>query len=70
MPNEPEKQIKIRLPESLHADISALADRDLRSLQAEIVFLLRKAVATRKSTEGSSEDEIRAPESLAGAYTY
>lgn len=43
-----EKRITLRLPAELHADIEELAQEDLRSLNAEIVVLLREAVAARK----------------------
>ncbi|RJP39727.1 MAG: Arc family DNA binding domain-containing protein [Phycisphaerales bacterium] len=42
------KSILIRLPESLWADIKRWADDDLRSVNAQIEFLLRESVRRRK----------------------
>lgn len=41
-------RITLRLPEDLHQAISELAKRDLRSLNAEIVTLLRLALEEKK----------------------
>jgi hypothetical protein len=43
-----EKVLSLRLPAALHKKIAALAEKDLRSLNAEIVFLLTKAVEGEK----------------------
>ncbi len=42
------KSILIRLPESLWADIKRWADDDLRSVNAQIEFLLRESVRRRR----------------------
>lgn len=46
-----EKRITLRLPAELHAEIEELAKSDLRSLNAEIIILLREAVAARKQKD-------------------
>lgn len=46
---------QVRLPADLHRRIVQLAERDLRSLNAEMVWLLRRAVDTepeRQETPG------------------
>lgn len=45
---EPIVPITIRLPESLHLAIKALALTDVRSLNSEIVKLLSEAIAARQ----------------------
>ena len=42
------KAINVRLPEPLHAELVAAAEDDLRSLQSEILVLLREALEWRK----------------------
>ena len=37
------------IPDDLYAAIKALADRDLRSINAEIIILLQEAVARRQA---------------------
>ena len=46
-----EKRITLRLPAELHAEIETLAESDLRSLNAEIIILLREAIAARKQKD-------------------
>ena len=41
------KPFALRLDPALHAEIEAMAARDLRSVNAEIEFLLREALARR-----------------------
>ena len=41
------KKITIRLPEEVHTRLADLAKADTRSLNAEIVVLLREAIAAR-----------------------
>jgi len=43
-----EKVLSLRLPAPLHKKIAALAEKDFRSLNAEIVYLLTKAVEGEK----------------------
>ncbi len=38
----------LRLPAALHADLKELAGRDLRSLHAEILYLLQRAAEDRR----------------------
>lgn len=38
-----EVKLLLRLPPELHALVKALAERDVRSLNSEIVYLLRRA---------------------------
>lgn len=42
------KPFLLRLPQDLHDDLRAWADQDLRSLNAQIEYLLREAVRRRK----------------------
>jgi hypothetical protein len=39
-----EKRITLRLPAGLHARVTAQAERDRRSLNSEIVYLLESAL--------------------------
>ncbi|WP_066558165.1 toxin-antitoxin system HicB family antitoxin [Croceicoccus bisphenolivorans] len=41
------KPFALRLDPALHAEIEAMAARDLRSVNAEIEFLLRESLAIR-----------------------
>jgi hypothetical protein len=38
------KQLNVRLPDELHAALKTIADAERRSLNAEIVILLERAV--------------------------
>jgi hypothetical protein len=50
------KKLTIRLPKELHDRLVALAEQDTRSLNGEIVALLRAAVAERdRQSRPSSE---------------
>ena len=42
-----EVKTQLRLPTELHGQVKRLADEDLRSLNAEIVILLREALQAR-----------------------
>lgn len=46
-PSENEKKITIRIPAELHAALVKAAQEDARSLNAEILVLLRTALQTR-----------------------
>jgi hypothetical protein len=41
---EADKKFTLRLPEDLHTALNVLAERDMRSLHAEVVYFLRAAV--------------------------
>lgn len=43
-----EKKITIRIPPDLHEHLARLAEQDTRSLNGEIVALLREAIAKRE----------------------
>jgi hypothetical protein len=43
-----EKRITLRLPSDVHDEITRLAEQDVRSLNAEILVLLREAIAARQ----------------------
>jgi hypothetical protein len=49
-----EVKTQLRLPAEMHAEIKRLADEDVRSLNAEIVVLLREALLARKGSKGES----------------
>jgi hypothetical protein len=51
-----EVKTQLRLPAEMHAEIKRLADEDLRSLNAEILVLLREAIAVRKSAKKESNN--------------
>jgi len=55
MANE-RKALLIRLPEDLHEALRQLASADLRSVNAEIEYLLREAIMRRR---GVGENERR-----------
>ena len=46
-----EKRLLLRLPAELHQELTDLADQDLRSVNAEILVLLREAIAARKTEQ-------------------
>ena len=46
-----EKRITLRLPADVHAAVAQLADQDVRSLNAEILVLLREAIIARKTEQ-------------------
>lgn len=50
------KSILVRLPASLWADVKRWADDDLRSVNAQIEFLLREAVRRRKRLADDDTD--------------
>ena len=54
---ESRKSFLLRIPPALWADIEAWAQDDLRSVNGQIEFLLRQAVAKRKREEPDPEEE-------------
>jgi hypothetical protein len=42
------KQIALRLPDDLHADLVELAKRDQRSLHAQVLWILRQALKAER----------------------
>lgn len=51
----PRKTFLLRLPPGLLKDLRAWAEQDLRSLNAQIEFLLRQAVIRRQGKKSESE---------------
>lgn len=49
-----EKKITIRIPPDLHESLIRLAEQDTRSLNGEIIALLREAIVNRKQEDSSS----------------
>jgi hypothetical protein len=47
----------LRLPEELYGQIKALAEQDLRSINAQMVALLRDAVAQRPAVKPTKGEE-------------
>lgn len=43
-----EKKVTIRIPDDLHQALVKLSEQDTRSLNGEIIALLREAIAERK----------------------
>ena len=50
MPSAPRKSFPLRLDPALHAAVERLAAADLRSVNAQIAFLLREALKARAIT--------------------
>lgn len=44
-----EKKVTIRIPDELHQELVKLSEQDTRSLNGEIIALLREAIARRKA---------------------
>lgn len=51
------KPFLLRIDQQLHDELRRWADSELRSLNAQIEFLLRKAVQQRRGDPGLAEDE-------------
>lgn len=49
------KSFLVRLSPALYDEIQRLAEQDLRSVNGQIEFLLRQAVAKRKGKPGNDE---------------
>jgi hypothetical protein len=50
---EDEKKITIRIPNDLHERLVKVAEKDVRSLNSEIVVLLREALENRSALDRS-----------------
>ena len=55
------KQIPLRLPEKLYADIAAWAEDDFRSMNGQIEYLLSECVRQRKKDGKYVSEEIDVP---------
>ena len=44
------KQLNLRLPDDLHAEVAAAAEQDERSINGEIIWLLKAALRARMET--------------------
>jgi hypothetical protein len=44
-----EKKVTIRIPDELHQELVKLSEQDTRSLNGEIIALLREVIARRKA---------------------
>jgi hypothetical protein len=51
------KSFLLRVPPELWADLQRLAAADLRSVNAEIEYLLRRAVSERLGGKGGGDDD-------------
>jgi hypothetical protein len=49
------EQVSWRIPLEIRAEIEALAADDLRTINAEVIVLLREAVAARKAAKKGSK---------------
>jgi len=49
------KSFLVRLSPTLYDEIQRMAEQDLRSVNGQIEFLLRQAVASRKGKPGNGE---------------
>ncbi len=50
-------KITIRIPDELHQALKAQAEKDMRSLNSEIVVLLREAVSERQKTQKEAKQK-------------
>ena len=50
------EQVSWRIPPDLKAEVDAMADADLRTINAEVIILLREALAARKKPAASGEE--------------
>ncbi len=57
MPPEERKSFLLRVPQDLWKELEKWAADDLRSVNAQIEFLLRDAVAKRRKASGKSKPE-------------
>ncbi|HEY3808992.1 MAG TPA: hypothetical protein VGL50_03560 [Steroidobacteraceae bacterium] len=55
VPSEQRKPFLLRVPQDLWKDLEKWAADDLRSINAQIEFLLREAVARRKGAAGKGK---------------
>ena len=53
---EDEKKFLLRLPPRLFEELRRWAEQDLRSINGQIEFLLREAVARRKKSAGPATE--------------
>lgn len=51
------KSFLLRIDSALYADVKRWADADLRSVNAQIEFLLRRAVDRRRGSAGPARDD-------------
>ncbi len=65
---EERKSILLRIPPALWEEITRLAERDLRSTNAQIEFLLREAIRQRGGAKPDKSD-AGPPETATGAQT-
>lgn len=47
---EGEKQVLVRIPDSVYGEIEALAEKEVRSVNGQILVLLLEALKARKGT--------------------
>jgi hypothetical protein len=60
MPSAPKKAFALRLDPALHAAVERLAATELRSVNAQIEFLLREGLA-RRGVRVAAEEDGKAP---------
>ncbi len=51
------KMVTLRLPDTLHAELKELSEQENRSLHGEIVYCLKRAVASEKQTSNNNNKE-------------
>jgi len=64
-----EKAYRLRIPEVLYDDIEKWAEEEVRSVNGQIIIILRDAVARWKLSRGrkvETEEDILTPELVAG----
>lgn len=50
------KMVTLRLPDTLHAELKELSEQENRSLHGEIVYCLKRAVASEKQTSLNNKE--------------
>ncbi len=58
------KSFPLRISQDLYADLRGWADQEMRSVNAQIEFLLRQAVLKRKNASGKAVDSDSADQSI------
>ena len=59
MPEAPDVKLSIRLPADMHATLTEQAKREERSLNGQIVYLLRQTITTGTSLRRTSGRAVR-----------
>lgn len=58
MPKKKQTPLMVRLPEDLHALVKELAEKENRSLNAQIITLLQDALALRRTLDAQRDGDL------------